>query len=769
MSQPAVIILTVLVASLPALAQSATRKVAAPAQTIFQEFLTVSRTDSQTLPALSQTLPAAAQNPSQEPRVCICLNGNWLRAPGGDGAKAPEEGWQTVRVPEFHADALSGAAWFRLDFAIPAELAHESGRMLLEFTRVRHYARVILNGRICGESFGCRAPFELDVTDSVRLGWTNRLEVWVHDCSGDFAMKGKSLGDADMETLKRLSTFTGYRDKATIAEDVCLVFRPALYVSDVLVTPSVRKKTLHVRVAVRNETAGPVKVKVDNRVFLGEKQVLTLPQTELQIGPGEEESAEVACPWTNPQHWGFPPYGTPVLYHLETKVAAAGQAGRPDRLVTRFGFREIWTEGEKILFNGRPLRLLGYWQPEASGRTVWTLRMASVQALGCNTVHNHAEQREPAFYDVADEMGLLVWDANFCGGPLGTSMTMDGSSPFPEVEAELTRQYPQWAKSVANHPSAAVMMVGCLIDPRISKRLAEVFRKVNPAPLLMGNGQFAEQVFDLGAFCCKLSPMEEDMLAELRRNCEFAKDRCGKRPDGGRVPVVLSECWYDVWRQDEKTGKGISADPVRTAEATAQALALLGPTAVSGLNLYSQVCYQKADGRKVQISWPSRSGRGQHATSMTTGGPTYGQPEYANLADPSQPAFTPTPAGQALARGAKAFWGHEMTVARTRRPEILVTATRGGQPAADAYVYVLPAGAPPANCQGMRTDGNGTAWLELGEPGVYRVFCRQADGWKTTEVKADCQPLDLSKGGMGPLQRVSLSLRSQDDAPAHVE
>jgi hypothetical protein len=37
----------------------------------------------------------------------------------------------------------------------------------------------------------------------------------------------------------------------------------------------------------------------------------------------------------------------------------------------------------------------------------------------------------------------------------------------------------------------------------------------------------------------------------------------------------------------------------------------------------------------------------------------------------------------------------------------------------------------------MRTDVNGTAWFELREAGVYYVFCRQGDGWKTIEVKAE--------------------------------
>ena len=105
--------------------------------------------------------------------------------------------------------------------------------------------------------------------------------------------------------------------------------------------------------------------------------------------------------------WGYPPYGEPVLYHLETRLLA-DEGGAVDQLATRFGFREFWTEEDKIIFNGKPLRILGYWTPEASGRSVWTLRMAAIQWAGCNAIHNHAEQREPAYYDVADELGMLV-------------------------------------------------------------------------------------------------------------------------------------------------------------------------------------------------------------------------------------------------------------------------------------------------------------------------------------------------------------------------
>ena len=111
------------------------------------------------------------------PRLKVCLNGDWLRCAGGDGKTVPGEGWETVRVPEFHGHVLKGSAWFRLDFTIPDEFGGNGKTILLQFVRVRHYARVFLNGQECGENYGCRAPFEVDVTGAARVGQRNCLEV----------------------------------------------------------------------------------------------------------------------------------------------------------------------------------------------------------------------------------------------------------------------------------------------------------------------------------------------------------------------------------------------------------------------------------------------------------------------------------------------------------------------------------------------------------------------------------------------------------------
>jgi beta-galactosidase/beta-glucuronidase len=288
-------------------------------------------------------------SPLAEPRVQICLNGDWVRHDGGDANRVPDGGWQTVRVPEYPRNAASGSAWFRLDFRIPEELGGGGRRLVLRFVRVRHYAKLLLNGVMCGENWGQRAPFEVDVTTAGRPGQLNRLEVWVHSCSAEYAMPGKVVDDP--RTRHRLSTLIGYRDQATIAEDVFLVSRPDLYVSRAVTTPSVRKKTLTVRLTIANQSVHAREVVIANRVFLSSAEVLKMPDKKLEVAAGESRTVTVSAPWAEARWWGYPPYGEPVLYHLETRVL--GRRGRPvDRLIKRFCFREVWTEGDRIVLNG---------------------------------------------------------------------------------------------------------------------------------------------------------------------------------------------------------------------------------------------------------------------------------------------------------------------------------------------------------------------------------------------------------------------------------
>jgi hypothetical protein len=685
-------------------------------------------------------------------RTTIALNGEWQRVVSADDSKIPRAGWEAVRVPEAHHDAAEGAAWFQLDFDLPAALAAEGQRVLLRFVRVRHYARVFVNGVRVGENYGSRAPFEVDITEAAVGGARNRLNVWVHHCGGAYAAKGaRGLSDAE---VARLSTMVNYRRQATIAEDVFLVSRPAVHVAETSVFPSVREREITVRLGLVNGSEDTRTLTIANDVWLGAALVLSAAEATVTLPPGAADQLEITTPWADPKLWYPTGLGPPTLYHLETSLREES-GSLVDRSVTRFGFREIWTEGDQIVLNGRPLRLLGDWQPEASGRSVWTLRMASVQALGANVIHNHAEQREPSYYDTADEMGVLVWDANFCGGPLGTTMDVDATKVFPTAEAELARQYAAWVRTVQSHPSVVVMMAACLIHPRAMVDLAETLHQYDPSRLLLGNAVPAYPPLSVGTFGASFEMTWPDPASSIR----FAYSLFGWglrwRPGFEMVPVGVSECSY-------RNSFSVTSDVV--AAATAKGLAYLRAREVAAVNLFGLEAYHSQSGSPA-ITWPSASGLGQHPEQLTIGGLNYNPIEFVNFYDRRRAALSPTALHSTIRAAAAHYLGYKTRVSTTHRPEVLITVTRGGAPVADAYVIARPIAGVRGSAEGMRTDARGTAWFQLRDAALYEFSSTVAGQTKSVVFEAPLRPLNLAEGGPRPLLYGTIAIRKRASKP----
>jgi hypothetical protein len=114
-------------------------------------------------------------------------------------------------------------------------------------------------------------------------------------------------------------------------------------------------------------------------------------------------------PWADPRLWS-PAH--PHLYQLAVTVRPA--PGRPvsDTTSVRFGFREVAVQGTGILLNGEPVMLRGdawhYMGSIENSRAYATAWFSMVKALGVNYLRLHAMPYPPVFYDVADELGLLI-------------------------------------------------------------------------------------------------------------------------------------------------------------------------------------------------------------------------------------------------------------------------------------------------------------------------------------------------------------------------
>ena len=133
----------------------------------------------------------------------------------------------------------------------------------------------------------------------------------------------------------------------------------------------------------------PSGLRVVARVLDADEPVLELGRRELTLEPGQAAPLAFIRAWSDPVLWGP---GSAKLYTLavETRDAATGK--RLDLLRERFGFRECWVDGDRLYFNGAPVRLKG----------------STCQGGGGVNVGDVQWSRGTPYPDFMDEFGYLV-------------------------------------------------------------------------------------------------------------------------------------------------------------------------------------------------------------------------------------------------------------------------------------------------------------------------------------------------------------------------
>jgi beta-galactosidase len=365
--------------------------------------------------------PAAGpQTQPQEGRVLALLNGTWDFMPtSGTPTAPPSSGtWSSIPVPaEWNMTAgnfatswgaydlfETPAGWDSLDVAwyrrtVPVPASQRGNRIVLRFEAVNFEATVFWNGTQVAQHSGGLLPFEADVTDEVSWGATNTLHVLVR--SGNVAAR-QSDGWHYPNGSWWGQTCWG------IWNDVWLLARPAVYVQDSYVVTSVSGKRITVTTTLANASAAAAMVSVRHQVLDGSKTVLT-GTSQVSVPAGGTATVTFDQPWASPRLWSP---ADPYLYRLavSAQLIPGGQGG--DTFTVRFGFREVAVQGTDILLNGEPVMLRGdawhYMGSVENSRAYATAWFTMVKALGVNYLRLHAMPYPPVFYDVADEMGLLI-------------------------------------------------------------------------------------------------------------------------------------------------------------------------------------------------------------------------------------------------------------------------------------------------------------------------------------------------------------------------
>lgn len=734
------------------------------------------------------------------PRETVCLNGVWqFRAAGTSPDQAPGDGWRPLRVPSSWgrsgencfdftpAERAASQAWYRQRFVVPAEWL-VSGRVKLRFDAVVEGHRIVVNGTTVEDSARLALCREIDVTAQVHAGEDNVLEVLTRAfvASGPTPSGGKPLTRFD----------------SGIIRDVFLLHRPELQVVYSHALPSVREHRLRVRAAIRNDGTHEQTTEVALGVYDAGRQVLSLPPRTVTVAPGQTLVIESEAPWADPVLWGFGTYGRPYLYTLRTTLGGgAGGGGAGDRSDERFGFREFRTSGQQFLLNEQPIVLRGdlssrrgIFPENASYVTAYYQRLRD-SGMNLQRLHSGLNSTfdDPAWYEVADETGMLVeaqlarcttggavlaadspalfalWtdyvNANF-NHPGVVLWSVDNETfsvaakDIPNIPADLVRAYDRLMTHVRG------------LDPT---RVAEIHHNW-PLWHFVKTGVFSREnftTFNIHPY----GKIDSEILTAMR---EVDFDHS--------VPVHVGEL-YTFPKDIDPTGRpGASlGEQLRKAGSYATQIASAAKVPdTAGITLCAMMAdgyvgFRDADhvqigpwddfavlrdaqgaplGRRefgVDVAWPSLSGSGVKA-EWIPGYHLYFSEGFGlniNWFDPTRPLWNPSLVEQAAKTAFERVAGGALPELNSERAaEIVVAFGAAGQPVTRAYVSLLPLQGQ-AYVPAVATDPAGTAWFRVWENGRYVAQCIWRGQNYRTEITVQ-RPALRAVAGYGHLQWVAL-------------
>lgn len=299
--------------------------------------------------------------------------------------------------------------WYRLRFDVPADAP--SGA-LLRIGPVDYFADVWLNGRKLGCHEGYFAPFNFEVGDALERGKQNTLLIRVSapwDEQMTDGPSGTRIWDVERNQIKgtyeHADTFV-QRDVNPIG-----MLKPA----SIEYYDAACIRNLHA-VASIIDSNGRVDIDVDLAGQLGGGAVCaTLLDGEGRAVASATGAEKLTLEVPNVRRWHCVGHGAPNLYTLRVELMQNEQVQQT--LSRTLGFRTVelrrTEERTEYYLNGRRIFVRGttyfadvYMSAMTLARYRRDLTLAVQAGMNLLRVHVHVEQ--PEFYQLCDELGLMV-------------------------------------------------------------------------------------------------------------------------------------------------------------------------------------------------------------------------------------------------------------------------------------------------------------------------------------------------------------------------
>ena len=393
--------------------------------------------------------------------------------------------WREVAIPcNFDSlgpgmDEFRGNCWFRRSFVVSNSWRNQ--RVIIRFKGINNQGDIWLNGGKIGKSVDPFLPYELTIGDDIKYGCSNTLVVRVNN----------------EDPVSGMPTFFGWRSEGGILRGVELIAGSFCYMNQVALTaePVQDGGVLNITIKVNNKMVKAQSVQARIKIFDQGGGIVSEFATDwMKIKRDDYASLQstVSLPgvkWWSPEH--------PNLYSAQIELA--GKEGEIfQSRVERFGFRNIKTQGNQLLLNGKPVYLVGFNRHEDSYRTGMATDIAltrqdltDMKRMGANFIRLCHYPHDPREIDICDELGLLV----MCEIPYYMANLMPGSVDITQNENNVLvtesakRQLTMMIERDRNHPSVIFWSVGnenkeCLAEVRqLLGDLVLLAKKLDPSRL----------------------------------------------------------------------------------------------------------------------------------------------------------------------------------------------------------------------------------------------------------------------------------------------
>ena len=345
----------------------------------------------------------------------VDLSGEWNFATDPDDVGTAEHWYErderlpdsrSVTVPhawQEHDDLreYTGVAWYRRTVT----LDEVDDRVRLRFGAVDYRATVWVNGVEVGSNEGGYLPFAFDVTEAVVPG-ENVVTVRV----------------TDPEDLREVphgkQGYPWYTRVSGIWQSVDIAAVPETRIADLRVTPDLDADAARTDVDIAN-LGRDEDLRLRIRIT---QNGTTLGTDEL---PVESGTVSTVVSLADPAYWTP---DDPELCDVELSLLTvdeqdeerSGEGGKAvvDTLTDYFGMRSVSVEDGEWYLNGEVLRVRGAldqaYYPDTLYRPAdldtYREEIATAKALGFNMLRKHIKPAHPRFVELADRMGILVWE-----------------------------------------------------------------------------------------------------------------------------------------------------------------------------------------------------------------------------------------------------------------------------------------------------------------------------------------------------------------------